>query len=184
MDDEEIIRLYFERDETAISHTAQKYGAGLKRCAQNILHDEQLADECLNDVYFKVWNAVPPEIPQNLSAYLFKICRRNALGIIERQSAQKRGSSFVALTDEMLECIPDDSAQSDPETERLTEALNSFLKTLDREKRIAFVKRYWYAQSIPSIAKELNCSEGRIRTMLYRTRIKLKKFLERTNFYE
>ncbi|MCD7742385.1 MAG: RNA polymerase sigma factor [Ruminococcus sp.] len=178
LNDEKIIELYYCRDEQAISETADRYGAQLKRLAMNMLHDEQSAEECVNDVYFKAWNAIPPEKPQKFHAYIMKICRRNALRMLEHQSAKKRNAETVELTQEMLECIPDSSSEINVQSEQLVGRLNQFLTSLDSQKRIVFIKRYWYGESSVEIAKELGCSEGKIRTMLYRTRSKLKKYLE------
>ncbi len=183
MEDEKILELFQNRDEQALKELQAKYGTKLKKFALQFLGNESDAEECVNDVYFKAWNAFPTQKPEHLSAYLMQICRYTAFSMIDRKTAQKRNAVLVELTAEMEQCIPDTSLQ-DSQTE-LTDMLNEFLGTLPKEKRLIFLRRYWYGDSISEIAKAFHCREGRIRTILSRIRKKLEKFLkERGVSYE
>ncbi|MBR0485993.1 MAG: RNA polymerase sigma factor [Oscillospiraceae bacterium] len=181
MEDNEILELFYQHDEHALQEIASKYGAKLKRFAMHFLGNEPDAEECLNDVYFKAWNAIPIRKPEHLSAYLMQICRYTAFSMIDRQSAQKRNAVLVELTNEMEQCIPDVSAP-EQQTE-LSELLSEFLKTLSKEKRILFVRRYWYGDSIREIAEAFHWQESRVKTNLFRIRKKLELFLKRKGFF-
>lgn len=183
MDDEKILELFRDRDEQALKEIELKYGARLKRLAMQFLGSDADAEECLNDVYFKAWKSIPEQNPEHLSAYLMQICRYTAFSMIDRRNAQKRSAVLVELTAEMEQCIPDNAIQNS-QTE-ITEMLNTFLKALPKEKRILFIRRYWYGDSIADIAKAFHCREGRVKTSLFRIRKKLEKFLkERGVSYE
>jgi RNA polymerase sigma-70 factor (ECF subfamily) len=177
MDDQVIIELYWNRDENAILHTQRKYGASCQTIASNILGNPQDAEECVNDAYLKVWNSIPPERPQSLFAFLSKIVRNVSLDRHRFNSAEKRNHRADVMLSELEECLADDSLAQVSE-EGVVEALNRFLKTLDRETRLLFVRRYWYMDSNQKLAKTFSMSENVVRQRLYRTREKLKKFLE------
>lgn len=179
MEDNEILELFCQHDERALQEVSAKYGGKLRRFALHFLGNESDAEECLNDVYFKAWNAIPMQKPEYLSAYLMQICRYTAFSMIDRKSAQKRNAVLVELTAEMEQCIPDNSA---PEQSELSELLNEFLGTLPKEKRLIFIRRYWYGDSIRDIAEALHCRESGIKTNLFRTRKKLAKFLKERGF--
>ena len=181
MDDNKILELLSQKEEQALREIENKYGVKLRRLALHFLGNEADAEECVNDVYFKAWNAVRK--PESLSAWLMQICRYTAFGMIDRRTAQKRNAVLVELTAEMEQCIPDSSVQA--EESELSGMLNAFLGTLSKDKRIIFVRRYWYGDSIAEIAEFFHCREGKIRTGLFRTRKKLEKFLrERGVSYE
>lgn len=178
MDDHVIIDLYWKRDEDAILHTQRKYGASCQTIATNILGNLQDAEECVNDAYLKVWNSIPPERPKSLFAFLSKIVRNISLDRHRFNSAEKRNHRADVMLSELEECLADDSLAQVSE-EGVVEALNRFLKTLDRETRLLFVRRYWYMDSNQKLAKTFSVSENVVRQRLYRTREKLKEFLEK-----
>ncbi len=181
MDDDKILELLYQKEEQALREIETRYGAKLRRLALHFLGNEADAEECVNDVYFKAWNAV--QKPECLSAWLMQICRYTAFSMIDRRTAQKRNAVLVELTAEMEQCIPDNSIPV--EESELSGMLNAFLGTLSKDKRIIFVRRYWYGDSIAEIAEFFHCREGKIRTGLFRTRKKLEKFLrERGVSYE
>ena len=70
--DEEIVSLYFSRNESAIDATDKKYGNYLFTIGYNILSDKWDSEECVNDTYFRTWNRIPPEKPNLLAAFLSK----------------------------------------------------------------------------------------------------------------
>lgn len=176
MDDKDIVAMYFERNEKAISETIEQYGAALIRFAGRFLKDKRDVEECVNDIYAKAWNSIPPNRPDNLFAYLAKICRCTAFKIIEKETAKKRSVQLVELTTEMAECLPDQSNR-DSTDERIAELISEYLRTLNKDKCAVFIGRYWYGESIDAISKKTGFSESKVKSMLYRTREGLKKFL-------
>ena len=181
MDDNSIIDLYWERSESAISETAQKYGNYCTTIALNILHNKEDADECVNDTYMKTWNAIPPQRPTTFSAFLGKIARNLSINKYKEYRAQKRGSYEIPILLEELEgCIPSaNSIEAEYEAGILVKAIDHYLGLLDPENRIVFVRRYWYVDSISSIASRFQMSESKVKSMLFRTRNKLRIYLEK-----
>ena len=179
MDDEKIIDLYWARSEQAIYETDQKYGAMCRRLAGNLLRNDEDAAECVNDTYHGLWETIPPVRPQRLSAYIAKITRNLAMKRLTYRNAEKRTAVTVSF-EELEECIP---AAQTPERRLegrvLTDALERFLDTLDRESRQIFLRRYWFFDSVDQIAEKLGVSQSKVKTRLFRTRNKLKVFLEK-----
>ncbi len=181
MEDRNIVDLYWERSESAISETAVKYGSYCRTIAFNILHNTEDAEECVNDTYLKVWNTIPTLRPERLSAFLARITRNISLNRYERNNAKKRipVETTVAL-DELTDCIPAaENTEDTVEEKALTETLNRFLAELSIEKRMIFMRRYWYLCSIKEIAADFNMTESKIKMVLMRSRHSLKKVLEK-----
>ena len=179
MEDEQIIRLYFDRSEQAIGETQRKYGSYCRMIARNILGSPEDSDECLDDALWKLWNLIPPNRPNCFRAFLGSVTRSCALTRYRALHAEKRGGGTVEVAlSELEECLSVESVEHELEARRLTEALNSFLSGLPQETRIIFVKRYWYLASVKSIADDLGCTEGKVKMSLHRTRKQLKHFLE------
>jgi len=178
MDEKSLLSLYKAHDERAIEETMTCYGAHLRRLAIAILHDEGAADECVNDTCLKAWNTLYHIDPSHLSAYLCQICRNTAFAMLKTDAALKRQAQLVELTDEMALCLPDRTANEHVELWELGELLTRFLKAQPREHRIVFLRRYWFAESIEDIARHRNLSVSNVKTMLHRTRKKLKSYLE------
>lgn len=179
MEDSEIITLYWERNPDAISETATKYGSYCKSIARNILGSEEDAEECLNDTYLNAWNSMPPHRPNLLSAYLGKITRNLSFDKFRRHRAAKRGGGEMELVlEELSECIPgEENVWQKIEKQELVHAINGFLTTLPQEKCSIFLCRYWYAASVPEIAKRFGKTEGNVSVLLNRMRGKLKNYL-------
>lgn len=181
MDDKQIVDLYWERSEKAINETAVKYGGYCYSVANNILNNRADAEECVNDTYLSAWNSMPPHRPSVLSTFLGKITRRLSIDKWRKSGAEKRGGGQTAVVlDELTECIPDkNNVEQTVETQILSEAVNSFIKELpDREQQV-FLCRYWYMDSVEAIAAEFGFSESKVKSMLYRTRQKLRARLEK-----
>ena len=179
MDDEQIIALYFARDERALAETSAKYGAVCRRLGVRILGSEQDAEECCNDVLLKAWNAIPPEHPRHFSAYLTKLMRNAALNLYEKLHAEKRGGTQTALVlDELAECLsaPDDVEQQVSEAETGA-MLRQFLETVPEEARNIFVLRYVYMMPVKAIAEKYQISVSKVKVSLYRTRAALREYL-------
>lgn len=181
MDDRQIIELYNERSETAISETADKYGKYCFYIAYHILYNEQDSEECVNDTYLRAWEAIPPQCPNKLSAFLGKITRNLALNRYRYYMREKRRMEQTSLVlDELQECVPAfDNTEQAVEEKLLVEVLNRFLYGLPVEKRMMFLRRYWYMSSIREIAEDYEISEGKVKMTLFRIRNKLKQTLEK-----
>ena len=181
MDDKQILELYSERSETAISETADKYGKYCHYIAYNILYNIQDSEECVNDTYLKAWQTIPPHYPNKLSTYLGKITRNLALNRYKYYNRQKRGEGQTELVlDELLECVPAaESPEQAVEEKILVEVLNRFLDDLPEEKMKIFMRRYWYMSPIKEIADDLEMGESKVKMILSRSRSKLKQILEK-----
>lgn len=179
MDDKAILLLFWERNQDAIVETSRSYHHLLRQIAGRFLRSIRDIEEILNDTYLAAWNSIPPQRPENFSAYLCKICRYLALGRVDYNNAQKRTAVIMELSTELEQSIPDTLRAYTPEASELTILINDFLTKLpDRQRRI-FVLRYWYAYSIEEIATLTGVSRTNVTTILHRTRSSLRKFLEK-----
>lgn len=179
MEDEVIIELFWARDEMAIKNTALKFGGKLHQLAMKILYNHEDAEESVNDTYLTAWNTIPPQRPAYLFAYLAKICRLTAYGKLDWKTAKKRQAEIVELTAEMESCIPDTSAETSVAGEEIGRLLNIFLAGLSEEKRLIFIRRYWFGDSISDISKRYGLGASKVKVSLLRTRNALKIFLEK-----
>ena len=181
MDDRQIIALYNERSEAALSETEKKYGRYCRTVAYNILNNEEDSEECVNDTWLKAWEAIPPKCPDSLAAFLGKITRNLALNLYKHKNREKRGGGQTMLVlDELVECVPGtDSTEDAVDEALLAEVLNGFLAELPTEKRKIFMRRYWYLSSVREIAEEYGLSESKVKMTLLRLRSKLKTVLEK-----
>lgn len=179
MEDYRIVDMYWDRDEGAIAESDRKYGRMLNSLSFALLSSREDAEECVNDTYIDAWNAMPTARPDNLGAFLSKITRRISIDRFRAKHRQKRGG-VDNLTLELMDCIPSsESVESEYENERLKEALDSFLYSLDREKRVMFVRRYFYSHSIEQISEQMKISVSKVKTTLFRVRKSLKEYLEK-----
>ena len=179
MEDSKIIALYFARSEEAIRHTDATYGRSLFALADDIVHNDQDAEESVSDTYLRAWNTIPPQKPRHFFAYLATICRRFALDKLDWKSAAKRKGEVVSLTQEMESCIPDTAAEREVDRKELGRALDAFLRTLTPENRMVFLRRYWYMDTVAEIAVRYGISESAVSMRLNRTRGRLKLYLEK-----
>ncbi len=175
MEDEKIIELYFERKETAIAETAEKYGNYLYKIAFNILSDSEDSEESVNDTYLGAWNVIPPEKPNILSAFLGKITRYISLNKYRAKKADKRGGGEIDIAfEEIEECIPTESTIYDEiETKELAKVISDYLKVLPKTERQIFVCRYYYLDSLSDISNQFGYSRSKVASMLHRTRKKV-----------
>ncbi len=178
MEDKSIVELFWQRDETAISKTQEKYGRYCHSIAYNILACDEDSEECVNDAYLKTWNSIPPERPRIFKSFLGRITRNIALDRYDYNNAQKRGGGAVELLGEMTDCIPDNTAEPSDDT-RLGAAINGFLASLGQRQRVIFMQRYFYACSVKSIAERFGMTEVNVKVTLLRTREKLKAYLQK-----
>ena len=184
MTDEKIVELYWERSEAAIEETKKAYGRYFHYIAYGILRNDEDSEEIVNDTYWKAWKIIPPERPNPLKAFLGRITRQLALNRLELNQAQKRGGGqYTLVLEELAECISNGNDGADvAETIALRDCLNDFLRSLPLEARRVFIKRYWYMNSILEIAEAFSMSESKVKSLLMRTRKKLKKYLSKEGF--
>ena len=184
MEDEKIVELFWNRSENAIFETANKYGGYLNTISYNILSDSEDAKECVNDTYHDAWNAMPPHRPSILSTFLGKITRRVSIDRWRKRNAEKRGGGEILLAlEELNECVSGSgSVEDEIERRELIGLFNEFLNTLSATERRVFLCRYWYMDSIRSIAQQFGFSESKVTSMLHRTRIKLRTVLEKEGY--
>ena len=183
MDDDKIVELYLSRDESAVSESAKKYGAALRRIAYSLLGDEHAAEECEYDAYMQAWSLIPPNEPRTyLFAFLGRIVRHVAIDRLRRASGAKRQAAVCELTSEMEECLPGGDVESEAEAGELANAINAWLGSLAEDKRGVFVRRYWYFDSAEEIAKSFGFTRGKVKTMLYRMRKELKEHLRKEGY--
>ena len=88
MDDSQIVALYWQRDERAIVETDAKYGSYCMKISQNILSDRADSEENVNNAYLHAWEAMPPQRPAILSAFLGRITRNLALNRCKAANAR------------------------------------------------------------------------------------------------
>lgn len=178
MDDSKIVDLYWARSERAISETKTKYDRMLSGISFSLLNSREDAEECVSDTYLSAWNQMPDDRPAYLGAYLSKIVRALSIDRFRSIHRKKRGG-YENLSIELCECIPDSyDIQRDYENGRLAEILNGFLARQSDERRIIFVRRYFYSDSTEDIAKRLRIGNSKVKTTLFRMRKELKKELE------
>lgn len=180
MEDEAIINLFFARDQEAITATDRKYGRYCYRIANNILSNQQDAEESVSDTYYTAWDRIPPTRPSIFSAFLGKITRDLSLDKWRARSAAKRGGREVTLAlEELQEIVPGGVM---PEEQCLKKeaalALNGFLDTLPEKDRWVILRRYWYLDTTADIAARYGFSEAKVKSILRRGRAKLKNYFE------
>ncbi len=181
MTDMDILKLYLDRDEAAISESRSSYSRLLRSIALNILNDAQDAEECESDAYIKAWNSIPPNKPTHLCAYLCKLVRTTALDMYDKKNAAKRGTG-ISL-DELCECIAAAGKADDRLSENeLAAAINRFLDTLDTDSQVIFVRRYYMGESMKQIAKALHCTEIAVRSRSSRTHKRFTDYLKKEGY--
>ena len=177
MQDQEIIELYFARDERAIAATAAQYGGYCQSIAMNILSDMLDAEECVNDTWLRTWNAIPPTRPNVLRVFVGKITRNLALDRYRARTAEKRaGGEFAVSLDELDECV---GVTDEGDSALIGESISNFLRTQPELARKMFVCRYFYCDSIADIARRFRVGEGMVKSTLFRVRARLRDHLEK-----
>ena len=179
MDDLQIIELYFARDEQAIKETDRKYGKTCFRVAYNLLSNNEDSEECVNDTYLTVWNKIPPTRPNNFIAFICKITRNLSLKKLELSNAMKRSAGTIISMSELEKALPDQCIAPDVEDEELGKLISAFLwseKALDRN---VFLRKYWFFDSISDIAERYSMNENSVKSMLFRSRNRLREFLRK-----
>jgi RNA polymerase sigma-70 factor (ECF subfamily) len=183
MEDGQIIDLYFQRNEEAISETAKKYGAFCRKIAVNILTDPADGEECVNDAYLQAWNAIPPQRPDRLGAWLGRVVRNNALNLWKKNHRKKRYDGIEQLFSELADCVPSPvTVERELDGQELTAFLNTWLGTLPRDDRALFLRRYWNGETVRDLAKQSGLSPAKIAKRMYRLRQNLRAALEKEGY--
>ena len=175
IDDRSVIELYFARDERAIAQTQQKYGKLCLRLARNILGNAQDAEECVNDAYLGVWNAIPPTRPDDFCAFVCRLTRNHALKRLRALTRQKCSREMTVSLSELEEILPDEAV--DGREGEVAAAISAFLREQSEDVRGVFIRKYYFFDSIDAIAKRYGFSQSKVKSMLYHTRNKLKEYL-------
>jgi RNA polymerase sigma-70 factor (ECF subfamily) len=184
LEDAQIIELYWQKNADAISETANKYGAYCFTVADNILHSAEDSEECVNDTWLHVWNAIPPQRPNVLRMFLAKITRNLSFNRFNARSAEKRGSGEIALVlDELSECLASEAdVEAAYEAMELEQCIQRFVRSLSKRDRNVFVRRYFFTEPVASIAERYGLTANNIIVILSRTRKKLKLELSKEGY--
>lgn len=177
MDDLKIIELYFKRNEQAIKETDTKYGKLCRSIAYNILNNSEDSEECVNDTYVGIWNAIPPARPNNLMAFICKIARNLSLRRLEFMKREKRSADMLVSLEELEAVLPDEKCAVDMSDDDIGKLISSFLRSQKEESRNVFIRKYYFFDSITEIAKRYSFTESKVKNMLFYTRNKLKDYL-------
>lgn len=184
LDDKSIIELFFGRSEKALEELDSKYGKLCHKLSHNILNNRQDAEECVNDAYLSVWNAIPPAKPAPLRAYLCKVVRNLSLKSYYKKTAEKRNSAYDIAIQELEDCLSaPDTVEAELETKELKRMIESFLDTLSEENCVIFLRRYWFSDSYAEIAERVGISEKSVSMRLVRIRNQLKQYLIKREVY-
>ena len=179
MEDGKIVALYWARDERAISETSAKYGQFCHYIASNILSSREDCEECVNDTYLGLWNAIPPRRPERFRAFTGRVTRNLALKRYEYLTAAKRNREAECSLEELTECVSGrESVEDELENRRIEAALTAFLRAQSRERREIFVRRYWYFEPLDSICRQTGYSLSKVKSILFEMRKKLRAHLE------
>ena len=178
MDDTGIIDLYWARDEQALTETEEKYGSYCRSISYHILKNKQDAEECVNDTWIRAWNAIPPQRPFALGAFLAKITRNVSLSHYRKARTQRRGGGQLPLSLEEIQDMVSDGPEQLLEAAELSRLLDRFLRQLPQKDCCVFMRRYFYMDSLDDIALRYHMAMGSVKSSLFRTRQKLRVFLE------
>lgn len=179
IDSEYIVELLFARDENAIKEIDARYRKLCFQVANNLLWNKEDADECVNDTYFAVWSSIPPTRPDNFTAFICKITRNLALKKLETANAKKRSPEAVVSLEEIETAVPDNCFAPGVSEEEVGKLISDFLRNEKELARIVFIRKYWFFDSVSKIAEMYSLSENKVKSMLFRTRNRLREFLKK-----
>ena len=179
MDDDKIIDLYWERDEDALVESERRYGRYCSSIALRILNNMESSEECVNDTWLHAWNAMPPQKPDVLRIFLGSITRNLSLNRVRDLSREKRGGGQAVLAlDELADCVSDtETPDRVLEDQEITKIINKWLSSLKKEERVAFIRRYWFCDSLSEVSTLMGWSESKTNSLLRRLRIRLKNHM-------
>ena len=184
MEDNQIVELYWQKNTDAISETANKYGTYCFTVADNILHNFEDSEECVNDTWLHVWNAIPPQKPNVLRMFLAKITRNLSFNRFNAKNAEKRGGGeIIFVLDELSECLANETdVEAAYEGKELEQCIRYFVRALPEREGNVFVRRYFFTETVAEIAKRYGLTENNVMVILSRTRKKLKAELKKEGY--
>ena len=184
MEDAQIVSLYWDRSEDAIRETEAKYDRYLTKIAYNILANTEDSRESVNDTYLAAWNSMPPHRPSILSAYLAKLTRRISIDRFRYRTRDKRmGSEYALSLQELGDCVSGgDTTQEIVNVKLLADSIGVYLRLQSQQARTVFLARYYFLDSVREIAISQGMSESKVKSLLYRTRLGLREYLEQEGF--
>lgn len=184
MNDSDIVRLFLERDETALAAVERKFGERCRFVAANILGSRTDAEDCVNDAYLKLWELIPPNRPKVLGSYLCRLVRNTAVDMLRTRLADKRGRGTAAVVfEELAEIIPDkNDVENTYESKALLASIEDFLNQEPARERRIFILRYWYGCAVSEIAKRYGARKNTVSVILSRTRKRLREHLEKEGY--
>lgn len=184
MEDTQIVEMYLQRDEAAIARTAERYGARLRGVSMGIVQDAQTAEECENDTYLQAWDTIPPNEPRNyLYAFLARIIRHISIDRCRHRDRLRRSAYVQELTAELQTCVPcPEDVEKQMEAIALGQSINAFLRAQQDLPRRVFLRRYWYMDSIADISVRFGITQSKTKSILFRCRSALRKYLEKEGY--
>ncbi len=183
MNDDVLVREILNRNEAGLASAKTQYGAYCLYIANNVLHSEQDAEECLNDALLAAWNSIPPQQPENLKTYLGKLIREIAVDRWRRNTAQKRiAPTALVPLEELEEMMGEASVEARVEEAELSRLISVFLNTIPETERLLFIRRYWYYDSIQQLCARFGFGKSKVTVTLMRTRNKLAKYLKKEGY--
>ena len=184
MEDSGILALYWQRQPAALEQTERKYGSLLMGVAYNVLASREDSEESVNDTYLAAWNAIPPHRPDSLAAFLCKLTRRIAIDLLRKRESLKRGGSQYNLSlSELSACLPGgEDTESAVDGKLLAAAITEFVKGLPEKNRRVFLGRYYFLDSVQEVAGYCGMTQANVKTILHRTRLALREYLEQEGF--
>lgn len=178
MEDKALLQMLFDRAEAVFEALAQRFGRRLTQTAKNILNSDEDAEECVNDTYLAIWNAIPPAKPDPLAPYVYRTGKNIALNRLRAQTTQKRGGYVLSL-EELAGQVSVPAPDREP-----GRGLNDWLRTLSKQDRAIFLRRHWFGDSVKDIAKAAAMTEGAVSVRLHRLKNQLKAYLTKEGYYE
>ena len=183
MEQENLLALFENRSELAIAYIKKQYGIALYGLAMNILNDPQDAEEAVSDTYLALWNTIPPEKPERIDSYCFRVCKNLSLKKLRHRSAQKRNGQYDLSIEELSEFLPGGDLESQIDTRALGSAINRFLDSLPQSGQVLFLRRYWFGDSVAQAASILGITQNAANVRLCRIKDKLKHYLIKEGFF-
>ncbi|MBP3321170.1 MAG: sigma-70 family RNA polymerase sigma factor [Clostridia bacterium] len=163
MDDRRIIELFFSRKDSAITELSKQYAPMMLTICSNILQNQEDAKECFNSALLALWDTIPPQRPQSLSAYCARICRNTALTRYKKNKAEKRNDQKSVSLEEIGDILPSEqSIELTLERQELTKAIEEWLSGLEQKNRYLFIRKYWYMDDAKTLAQNTGLSTSAV----------------------
>ena len=179
MEDRLIIELFLARDERAIKETDIRYGEFLRNLSYRILNSKEDAEECVNDAYLKLWETIPPTVPESLKAYLGRIVRNLSLNRLRHKKVRKRDCDLMVRLSELEDCIPStNDMESMIDQKHLNDLIVKWLSGEEQLNRRIFIRRYWYGSTYEELEQHCGLSKKKLMDRVYQLRKRLKAYLE------